>query len=440
MCWVAWTMLTKPKYAGGLGFKDVETFNDALLAKIGWRLIKDPTSLVAQVLLGKYAKNTSFLDCVPPASASHGWRSILSGKEVLKKGLGWAVGNGENINVWRDPWLSCSFPKAPIGPPTEESALLKVSNLLCPISNTWNHDNIRRYLPQYEEIICGIITSSGPAEDTMVWLPDARGCYSTKTGYGVACASNHNLSLLPLEFDWLKHIWNLKTAPKLKDFLWKIINRAIPVSSNLSSRGVPPFACKRCGGIEDDLHVFVSCPFAENVWEMAPFVWKPGTRIPSLATLLSQGSKLITLPPIGVALPLWPWLLWNLWKSRNKVCFDNRFYTAEEVLNKAITDAREWQSAQADPSCPTLHSPTLQPRATEPPSTELACYSDAAWSTITKRCGIGGIFKGSSSLRIPNISFSRRFISSALMAEAIAVRSAVMTASFVELSIPDGLL
>ena len=57
MCWVAWSTLTKPKYAGGLAFRDVERFNDALLAKIGWRLIKDPTSLVARVLLGKYARN-----------------------------------------------------------------------------------------------------------------------------------------------------------------------------------------------------------------------------------------------------------------------------------------------------------------------------------------------------------------------------------------------
>lgn len=104
MCWVAWTTLTQPKYANGLGFRDIESFNDALLAKIGWHLLKKPSSLVAQILLGKYTKHTPFLECVSPAVASHGWRSILVGRDLLKKGLGWVVGNGENIRVWYDPW------------------------------------------------------------------------------------------------------------------------------------------------------------------------------------------------------------------------------------------------------------------------------------------------------------------------------------------------
>lgn len=48
MCWVAWDTLTLPKGAGGLGFKEIEIFNDALLAKHACRLLKNPNSLLGQ--------------------------------------------------------------------------------------------------------------------------------------------------------------------------------------------------------------------------------------------------------------------------------------------------------------------------------------------------------------------------------------------------------
>lgn len=37
----------------GLGFKEIEIFNDALLAKHAWRLLKHPHSLLGQTLLNK---------------------------------------------------------------------------------------------------------------------------------------------------------------------------------------------------------------------------------------------------------------------------------------------------------------------------------------------------------------------------------------------------
>ena len=110
LCWVSWTRLTRPKSVGGLGFREIEQFNDALLAKLAWRMLKEPQSLLTQILMGKYCNNSSFLDCVAPASASHGWRGILAGREVLKKGLGWVVGNGKSIPVWSQPWLQLETP------------------------------------------------------------------------------------------------------------------------------------------------------------------------------------------------------------------------------------------------------------------------------------------------------------------------------------------
>ena len=67
--WLSWDKLCSPKEEGGLGFRDLYAHNLALLAKQAWRLLKFPTSLLAQVLRAKYFRSgdllTSFLSSSP---------------------------------------------------------------------------------------------------------------------------------------------------------------------------------------------------------------------------------------------------------------------------------------------------------------------------------------------------------------------------------------
>lgn len=404
MCWVAWSVLTLPKHAGGLGFRDIEAFNNALLAKIGWRILKEPQSLLARVLLRKYARDVSFLHCTVPTTASHGWQSIMAGRDTLLRGLSWVVGNEEATRVWGDPWLSFKSPSKSIGPPNLEAINLRVSDLLCPLTNQWDLDKIILHLPQYEDTILRIITSSAPSLDTLVWLPEKQGVYSTKTGYGLEVMEKNGNDRDDHQLDWLKHIWNVATSPKLKDFLWKIIKKAIPVSDNLCKRGIQPFNCKRCGAYEDDLHVFLTCPFAEEVWNLLPLRSRPSPVTPSMTALIKAGSDFTPLPPSGISTPIWPWVLWNLWKSRNKFMFENRAFTVQETVLKCILDAKEWSTAHNTPQHGLARPmPSSSVRLSHPPSLSpeiLVCSVDAAWSAETRRCGVGGVFSGNNHLSL----------------------------------------
>lgn len=170
---------------------------------------------------------------------------------------------------------------------------------------------------------------------------DEKGTNSTKTGYGIGMMELHQASEFELSFNWLKHIWNVKTAPKLKDFIWKVVRKAIPVSANLEKRGITSFTCKKCGGEEDDAHVFLHCPFAKEVWSLVPIKHRPSASTETFLDLLTETAEYTPLPPTGVTAPLWPWVIWNLWKSRNKLVFENRNFTAAETALKCIKDAKE---------------------------------------------------------------------------------------------------
>lgn len=76
--------MTKPKRGGGIGFHDMHLFNQALLARQGWRLIQKPDSLCARVLKSRYYPHGNFLDTVFSSNASPAWRGIKLGLELLK--------------------------------------------------------------------------------------------------------------------------------------------------------------------------------------------------------------------------------------------------------------------------------------------------------------------------------------------------------------------
>ena len=83
--WVSWQKLTMSKAQGGLGFRDMHIFNQALLAKQAWRLVQRPDCLYARVLKAKYFPKGNLLDTVFTSDESPVWQGIEYGPEVLIK-------------------------------------------------------------------------------------------------------------------------------------------------------------------------------------------------------------------------------------------------------------------------------------------------------------------------------------------------------------------
>jgi hypothetical protein len=70
---------------GGVGFRDMRLFNQALLARRAWRLVISPNTPCAQILKAKYYPDGALLDTVFTGNGSSSWLAIVHGLELLKK-------------------------------------------------------------------------------------------------------------------------------------------------------------------------------------------------------------------------------------------------------------------------------------------------------------------------------------------------------------------
>jgi hypothetical protein len=102
---VKWSHICKNKSNGGLGYRGIRAFNEALLAKQGWKCTTQPECLLSKIYIAKYHPKDKFLDAKPSQNMSYIWRSILNASWILKKGGLWTVGNEAEINIWTDNWL-----------------------------------------------------------------------------------------------------------------------------------------------------------------------------------------------------------------------------------------------------------------------------------------------------------------------------------------------
>ncbi|XP_057246803.1 uncharacterized protein LOC130589540 [Beta vulgaris subsp. vulgaris] len=130
MHWVSWEKLCLPKSYGRMGFRDLRTFNQALLAKQGWRLMCDVGGLAHQVMQARYFKNDNFVDARRGYDPSFVWRSIWGAKSLLLEGLKWRVGNGANIRVWDMAWLPGDSVSVVPTPNVESPGDLVVADLI----------------------------------------------------------------------------------------------------------------------------------------------------------------------------------------------------------------------------------------------------------------------------------------------------------------------
>jgi ribonuclease HI len=407
---------------GGLGFRDLEAFNKAVLAKQCWRVFKSPDSLAARLLKGCYFPTVGFLDAKSKNSDSFVWKSLNWGKELLVSGLRWRVGCGRDVRIYSDKWvprpLSFRILSAPI-----LGVEAKVEQLML-ASGGWDISLIQSsFSPDDSKAILQIPLGLSRAGDSLMWHYDSTGNYKVKSGYrcwkalvGTPCASNSSR----LE-GWWEALWKLHIPLKIRIFVWRACWDWIPTLSNLERRHIQVInRCPMCNELgESILHALWGCrklKFVRNEW-LPPAVLVNDQIFGFLDFMLECFSLLKK-----AELELFCVIIWRLWFLRNSVVHGAAKPDLFQVLfwsKDLLVEFQELTSSRGSG----VSVENLIRNSWRPP--DQVCFKincDAAVDVLAGVIGIGVAIRDSSGFVLASCSVRVSGFFDANMAEILAIR------------------
>lgn len=324
--WKSWSVLTKPKNCGGMGFRDVKLFNQALLARQAWRLLQFPDSLCARVLKAKYYPNGSLVDTAFGGNTSPSWKGVIYGLELLKQGIVWRIGNGRSVRMWRDPWIPREHTRRPIT--AKDNSRLKWVSDLIDVNGGWDADKVSRVFWGIDaEAILKISLPSREEEDFLAWNPDRYGQFSVRSAYHLAVSlagmeESSSSSDIILKNAW-NNLWKCNVPQKVKIFAWKAVTNGLVTMENKKKRNLEANdMCIICNREKEDTgHALCRCPQA-NLLLLS--MHKAGNISFDCSSIRGGPSWLLDhlgrIPEHERAMFLM--ILWRNWHVRNEVIHD----------------------------------------------------------------------------------------------------------------------
>ncbi|XP_074300848.1 uncharacterized protein LOC141632177 [Silene latifolia] len=281
--WFSRTFTSIPKREGGLGVRNVDCLNQALLAKHAWRLMSNEGLLFCLIFREKIMGTENQRWLYSKKSLSWGTRSIIHGLKFIMEHIGWKLGLDSNLNVWDKKWVN--------GGALEPKDCLLVASFMfskdlrvkdiCFNNGGWN-EGLFNLLFAEESVnqILAIPLHESQAQDEILWPFINSGKYTVKSGYGIIFNGflNEHVSRKDKErvhTNWRlfckKKLWHLPGPQTWKILLWKNITDSLPVGSKFIKRDMTwASSCVLCGNGGDTVetlgYLFRDCAISSRIW------------------------------------------------------------------------------------------------------------------------------------------------------------------------------
>ncbi|KAK4382091.1 putative mitochondrial protein [Sesamum angolense] len=425
--WLAWDKMCKSKLEGGLGFRNLEAFNLALLAKQLWRLLSRPESLVCRVLKAKYFPHTHLFDAQLGARHSFTWRSIMASMQLFRSGCRWSIGTGHLVNIWTDPWLPRSPSFRVITPRPSHVHVVWVHDLISEDLHDWNVEMIRAmFWPEDRDLILQTPLSLVGSVDLLVWHYSKNGIFSVRSAYHLALSMSVKASSSGTGWPsqlWHK-VWQAPAPNKVKLFIWPTIRNILPTASNLQRR-IPydNFSCPLCESVsEGPIHTFFHCAFARQVWALSNVRWHilDSSPLSMEEWITDLSAKLSSTEFAFVTM-----VCWTIWWTRNLKLANKEFLLPLQVIEFAHNYLIAFSAHGNSFSKGLTASMENVHKWTHPPPDSIKVNFDGGVLDGGCALGIGILARNASGHCLAWLSLRLDRGGNAEMAEALAAREAI---------------
>ncbi|XP_021857652.1 uncharacterized protein [Spinacia oleracea] len=328
VCWVKRAVLEKPKGMGGIGLRNLELYNKAFLMKQAVRIHQNPKLLVAQVMTSAYKKTPleAGLENSVKQKTSWGFKGMVRSVQSMKEGFGKVIAAGNSL-ISHCYWVPSREIKLKNNHVQNESRPVRISDLFCNNSRDWNSCLIwKTFEKSSAKEILNTYISKDAHEDKIHWVGFHNGSSSVKSFYAYQIICNLEGKKAAIQDRFWKKLWSSRMLPKWKMFIWRCLNKALPLKDGLKKRKIVHDSnCVFCQQQSETVHhLFRDCWLAELMWRSSHLGICSVSASCIPVTVWVKNFMLFMWKEDGHDSPrvrMFVAVLWGIWIQRNNIQF-----------------------------------------------------------------------------------------------------------------------